>query len=1692
MDRQHLLHLAGAVSDLLGTPTRGAVAFLRCLSSNQIDSLAESPDFVIPGWNVSAVVDRSGFRRITADQAVELRESKDDPVLLLIDPLRAGAGLDGIYSAGREISEAELFDRAQERARKILRGRLRFLDLAVRRAARIGNRRRLSPWSKFDFYVAVLTEGDGKAISRLGLWPVDCQGSPDEGELDLAAGMSARLLYIQDTRSVGERIRSLQLENASTIAPGFERFLRKLSDRSPEEAAIAIAAAPEYWLGPLRPRFSADVLQVIKLTSWRDSRGAVLKWSGLTAVDGDSIKPRMLLDREAAVRERSRLTVRWTTSPESLAAGSVEYRVAVIAGEELLADVTLAHRDKPSQQAVFSVEDFEELEGNEKFEAVAEITAIGSEAVAPVRTEEFVLEFGQSTEKASSGSGQVFRTLVDGAISLASRSSFDDAISPSASGKRASEDKKGFITWKGEAGTRAVRVMRPALIRHVEEDWATRSGPIGRWVQPVRTDGSPAGAPQFLPIDQGDCEAAVWDRVKDASRKLSSELNPFGLIARVRSGRWPAEDSYINGWAAALESGNPEAALHGTVEVQTLSGRTLGLIVTPLHPLRFAWQGMYDRVASHARYEEGLSALAVQKALTRVDSTHFPFALPGTGNVRAFVFADVLGFHAVAMTVDDESEPKAAVALMSACLGAATGSTAPSIGVETASVLAREVKHFLSCHLGSSGSPPELLNIQAWRPGDGMTVARALGQALSAEGARDNEDEAASPLCFTLDLYHPPSSGASGQFLSTVGRRRRSGGGILEAVDRWMTETAPRPGGVLVPRLRWSKHIEPASPGDADAWKNVRASHLGLVFDVFDTSLEVRPIAELARQRPMHVYGLARSMERRVNLGDDPEWTAFTAPELTGDSAPENRTSGDRLRRIDRAISRATARAIGGGPTDWPVLVTRLPFAGRNRIERLHERCDWVITIDRNAGLEYFDAPKQFSDVYERFVIDAVPERGDLGTLQLVTSTANLGAVRDLVDQALDEMGLSSSERNSRFLIDQLKGLSGRLAIRLANAPNQTAELIALALVQANCVQSGTADGPWLDLTQGFLIPVDEIAGFAPLGGNDIGFIDNGCRADFFHVRAPGRGSLEFRFVEVKHRLHLRTARQQELLTHMLEQTTGLRARWMSWFFGTKLTQLERSARRWQLSRMLVFYADRARRHRLGEKEHARILFEIDQLLLKDGYQPAELTNPDIGYVFCPEHRTGSVEELYAVGGEDARFFLFGPAFLPDEQMSQGATESYAKATVFAADSVVEPNVAEDSLRETFVGVDQTDQPEEASRSQAVGESAQPVDVVLGETVSEGVPVEWSVSIKSNPHLMMVGLPGMGKTTALINICEQLAKAGIPPIVFSYHDDIDAKLTDALGLMRTVDVDQLGFDPLRIDRDSANAHVDVSGELRDVFASIFPDLGDIQLEELRQAIKKSYDDLGWSTEVGSAHDRQTPKFRSFFDILKAKQKPNANLLARLQELYDYGFFDGIGEKGSPLDINQPTLVRIHATSNTMLQNAFSSFVLYSLYKDMFRRGRQERITHAIIVDEAHRAAKLKLLPRMAKECRKYGLCLALASQGARDFDSSLYEAVGSYLVLRVTEADARVLARNTGASTDQQRTADRLKGLPPYSALFFSTNTQRPIAVKLQSISSFCTSERGKEHRSICIDVRITRSLKAHAKPVIDRTYVRS
>jgi len=306
-------------------------------------------------------------------------------------------------------------------------------------------------------------------------------------------------------------------------------------------------------------------------------------------------------------------------------------------------------------------------------------------------------------------------------------------------------------------------------------------------------------------------------------------------------------------------------------------------------------------------------------------------------------------------------------------------------------------------------------------------------------------------------------------------------------------------------------------------------------------------------------------------------------------------------------------------------------------------------------------------------VIDCVPEREDLGCLQLITSTSNLEEVRNLLDGALDQMGLSRSRRNAEFLMEHLKALSGRLAIRLTGQKAPTSELIALALSHANCRQAGDANGCWMSLKTGFLIPVDDVLDLIPPlsaresdhNGDQASGSVGAARPDLIYVSVVPRRGLLFQFIEVKYRRHLRAARSPEVLEDIRNQVRSLRRRWDKWYSNEDECVPFRAVRRAKLARVLRFYADKARRHRRPEDpddSYESIIAEIDRMVEKGGdYSFSAADSADRGWVFCPEYSSAAPLEISPVGWE-TRIFLFGPGFLPD-------TDSYRATFSAPADA---------------------------------------------------------------------------------------------------------------------------------------------------------------------------------------------------------------------------------------------------------------------------------------------------------------------------------------------------------------------------------------------------------------------------------------
>jgi DNA phosphorothioation-dependent restriction protein DptH len=1455
-----------------------------------------------------------------------------------------------------------------------------------------------------------------------------------------------------------QRIEALKLLDPSDEQiTDLERFLRSAAAKPLLPALAELADKTHLWVNSLRIEGAAQTIQSIELVPWRTNTGRIAKWSGLIDGADDGDPPVLVLNPDAdKTGDYSKLELRWRARPDNLAKGAVEYRAVIVTDmDEELASREVPHASKKEEKCRFTNDDFSMLSGDVLIGAKVVVSVLGNDQVEPQETEEFTIRFGKPPEHDVTGVGRKVRTLSEGLIELEDR----DKVSVLASSTEVLPvDSKGFVLLRTPQRGKSFRVFRPSLLHEVEQQWAERAGAIGRWRVRVRASGARAAEPDFVPMSDPS-----QDRVTNACRRMAERFAACSGVGQIYDEKSKTFDTvvkeYLLAWASLLEHGNPSLALVNTVEVQSLSGRTIGLIVLPSHPLRVAWHVAYDNLVLHAAFDEGAAPKDIRHELSALDGAMFPAFLPGLEDSGSFVFADTLGFHAVGMVPDRDKEPKAALAILARALGDSESADAvPTVGNQSALVLGNEILKYIECHETS-----KLLHIHALRPGDGLTVARSLGrvqklhrQETSEEDFDDDEHKIAP--AFVLELF--PSieqRGVAGRFIAEAREKRRSGAGVLSAEDRWMLDSLSLPGGMNLPRLRWARKSDqdPKTP-----------AHIAVAFDTFES--RVVPGRPSLQSRPFCVYGLLSFFEREYTSTPSPLWRSTIFTPTDGDKHPSDRTHTERLVRLQQVIVRCVARCIGDSNLP-PTLKTEISLEKAHSLRELHRLCDWVITLDRNAGVEYFDSPRDNKEIYDAYVIDCVPEREDLGCLQLITSTSNLEEVRNLLDVALDQMGLSRSRRNAEFLMGHLKALSGRLAIRLTGRRAPTSELIGLALCHANCRGAHDEVSCWKSLDAGFLIPVDDVLDLIPPLSAREADVDEpeagssgGARPDLIYVSVVPRKGLSFQFIEVKYRRHLRAARSPDVLEGIGRQVQSLRKSWDEWYSNENVCASFRAVRRAKLARVLRFYADKANRHYLARDRYENIVAEIDRMIEQGGeYSFAPTDNGDRGWVFCPDYAGGAPLEVSPTDWE-TRIFLFGPSLLPDSdfrretRVAPTAMGENGEATYAEVDPQPTPGQAK-TPTETTVKTPLVGSHTETGGSPHAGTEADDHEcsVSLGTDLLTGSDVQWPLTVKGNPHLLVAGLPGMGKTTCLLNICKQMFDAGVRPIIFSYHQDIDERLQRLVAAIRFLDFHGLGFNPLQvIDRQSRMAYLDVAGALRDIFVAIYPELGDLQGESIRKAIKESFIEHGWDDPNTDLSKLVEPKFGRFVDILRGDPRPDRGLrtlLGRLEELSDYGFFNRTESTETLWESDQPIVIRIHSTQNDNLQKAFSSLVFYRLYKDMFRRGIQERITHALVLDEAHRAARLRLIPTMAKECRKYGISLVLASQEAKDFNISLFSAVANYLVLRLNEGDAKTLVRNVASSDQERALVDKIKQMERFKALYFCEGKKRPSPVRLLS-----------------------------------------
>lgn len=448
------------------------------------------------------------------------------------------------------------------------------------------------------------------------------------------------------------------------------------------------------------------------------------------------------------------------------------------------------------------------------------------------------------------------------------------------------------------------------------------------------------------------------------------------------------------------------------------------VLVSPTHPLRTLWLNSWVTLGKD--WIEKIKAGGkdhiphVRSAL--LDSlvpSAYPVGIP-VEDGRIFTPVDNLNAFWSLYAPTTEENSRGLMAEICSALGLAEPSAA---GADiSGKVIADKIERYLSQH-------PYVreLSLNVFNAGAGSVIADAL---LSLQQKREHANLRYDVRLFTSD----PDSPVLGESIESM---VRPGSTVNEAADAFATST----GSHLFSKLNLAKH------GLSEFHANAKAfpAHISVLLDVF-------PAEELSiAEKPMGVtplHGLIQDFN--TEFVDDDSGTYWNKRPVVGRSLNSDSQAAcfDLLSSLSRHICFATAAVAASGASfkSVPVVTLGLDVAQRELIYEVHQISDWVFTIDRNMGIEFFDhgGRKNRPD----YLIDYVPGASSQATHNLIISSRSSDELEAMLKPVLLGHGLSADGEQSVQILANLRSLSGQLALKLISAPTQQAEALGLALAR--------------------------------------------------------------------------------------------------------------------------------------------------------------------------------------------------------------------------------------------------------------------------------------------------------------------------------------------------------------------------------------------------------------------------------------------------------------------------------------------------------------------------------------------------------------------------------------------------------------------------------------------------------------------
>ncbi|MBX3660990.1 MAG: ATP-binding protein [Burkholderiales bacterium] len=581
-------------------------------------------------------------------------------------------------------------------------------------------------------------------------------------------------------------------------------------------------------------------------------------------------------------------------------------------------------------------------------------------------------------------------------------------------------------------------------------------------------------------------------------------------------------------------------------------------LVSPLNPLRAIWFSTWARVGDGwlqvaARGAREFLGPTRDALLRQLAPAAFPPVIP-TESGRVLTAVDNLNQFWSLYAPSGETDPRGLVGEVCTAMGLPE----PAIGgaLIDGAYLASRAQRYLAQH-----PYVRTFVVNAFNAGRATVLADML---LDLQ-----RRPAFSDLRYDIRLFVPdPDTPGVGEAL--IDLLSPESGTTGREADAFVTPTESH----LRPKLRLAIRSTSEfrdSPEDHGA-------HISMLFDVFPAE-EIQVIRPAPLTEMSAVYGLVQRFA--VGYTEDDDFVAWHRRPMHGPASPleGDEELSDLLSGLARTMSSATAMVATGqvGVDLRPVVTLVLKSDERALLHQVHEVSDWVVTLDRNMGIEFFD--HRHHPTRPDYLIDHSPDMANALGHRLVITSRSISELEALLKPVLADYGIQVDGAHALVILAQLRSLSGRLALKLISAPNQRAEALGLALSRLYLEHQGVFSNQivvpldaHIDLYRALKQQADEL-------GDEVSF----KRTDLalFDLDAVRR-VITCRLVEVKCYSQVGGLASYNQLKQAVSAQISQSEQVIAWHFDPSRTEIDRADRPIKvrdLSALLEFYLDRSCRY---------------------------------------------------------------------------------------------------------------------------------------------------------------------------------------------------------------------------------------------------------------------------------------------------------------------------------------------------------------------------------------------------------------------------------------------------------------------------------------------------------------------------------